>query len=494
MKTWLRTHFNLPKYMAAPLSVVPDPVREEDNLDECAGDIRVLYDRPSDHFCPNPSAQAKHELMERLGFDDMTLFPKLVNNVPFTEAPSPRMLSNGDEGPSSDVSRLRRTVLTTRHSDGTFSNRRDAAGILVSATSWTEDEDFELLFESLQSLDRALGRIPIKGDERASHPLMTGQEARAPPRVLVVITGKGPLKEYYEARFAALETDRLSRVAVRMPWLEPEDYPTMIACADLGLSLHTSTSGLDLPMKVLDMFGAGVPVAALSFPSLPELVRHGDNGYIFKSNDSAQRQELPTLHMTLRKLLVQAIAWRYGQVVEENDYLESPRAMDTHHRVESNNRLNVFAEDAEEAAEAAVAALTHGSSPSRLVAPRTPPRSPVMRLTPASRTPPTRIPPALIDMQADVALEAQDPDLRWDAQWERRMRPVIMNMVFNRLKGPSIMFATFRLAIFTAVWMALLYTIIIAHQSVFGVSLTASVYGLAPGANQNVAPGPGVDL
>ena len=67
------------------------------------------------------------------------------------------------------------------------------------------------------------------------------------PRLLILVTGKGPQREHYQRQMARL---RLQHVAFRTLWLEAQDYPLLLGSADLGISLHTSSSGLDLPMKV----------------------------------------------------------------------------------------------------------------------------------------------------------------------------------------------------------------------------------------------------
>ena len=67
------------------------------------------------------------------------------------------------------------------------------------------------------------------------------------PDLLVVVTGKGPARARYERLMAKA---RLRHVAFRTLWLEAADYPVLLGSADVGVSLHTSSSGLDLPMKV----------------------------------------------------------------------------------------------------------------------------------------------------------------------------------------------------------------------------------------------------
>ncbi|KAI9847575.1 MAG: mannosyltransferase [Sclerophora amabilis] len=135
--------------------------------------------------------------------------------------------------------------------------------LLVSSTSWTPDEDFSLLLD-------ALVRYSTIATERQ----------QSLPTILAVITGKGPQKEYYVSRISSLAKEqRLEKVTVITTWLSNADYAALLGSADLGVSLHKSSSGLDLPMKVVDMFGAGLPVVGWNgFEAWKELVKEGVNG------------------------------------------------------------------------------------------------------------------------------------------------------------------------------------------------------------------------
>ncbi len=101
------------------------------------------------------------------------------------------------------------------------------------------------------------------------------------PDIVILVTGDGARRAEFERRFAGLPA---RRIQLRARWLEPDDYPRVVGSADLGLCLHRSSSGLDIPMKVADLFGAGVPVCALDYGAcLAERVRHGENGLLFST-------------------------------------------------------------------------------------------------------------------------------------------------------------------------------------------------------------------
>lgn len=138
--------------------------------------------------------------------------------------------------------------------------RSTRPAIVVSSTSWTPDEDFGILLEAAKSVDKA-----------------AAQDPNIPP-IVIIITGKGAMKEEFEAK---VKRAGLVFVKIITAWLKSEDYPKVLGVADLGVSLHTSSSGLDLPMKVVDMFGCELPVLAHDFKCLGELVDEGKNGFRF---------------------------------------------------------------------------------------------------------------------------------------------------------------------------------------------------------------------
>ncbi|CAM1511314.1 Fc.00g088270.m01.CDS01 [Cosmosporella sp. VM-42] len=142
--------------------------------------------------------------------------------------------------------------------------------LIVSSTSWTADEDFGLLLDALVAY---------------ASPLQVAFE-ETPTPILAIITGKGPQKQHYLDKIKQLQDwGKLPNIRVLTAWLSTRDYASLLACADLGISLHKSSSGVDLPMKVVDMFGAGLPVAAYSaFESFGELVKEGQNGCGFETS------------------------------------------------------------------------------------------------------------------------------------------------------------------------------------------------------------------
>ncbi|KAL1150906.1 hypothetical protein V6Z11_A09G005700 [Gossypium hirsutum] len=156
--------------------------------------------------------------------------------------------------------------------------------LVVSSTSWTPDEDFEILLEAAVMYDRRVAALLDENDSADEGVLwkeISGGKQYLYPRLLFIITGKGPEKEKYEEKIKRLN---VKRVAFRTMWLSTEEDPLLLGSADLGVCRHTSSSGLDLPMKVVDMFGCGLPVCAVSYSSIDEPVKAEKNGLLFSSS------------------------------------------------------------------------------------------------------------------------------------------------------------------------------------------------------------------
>ncbi|XP_032669368.1 chitobiosyldiphosphodolichol beta-mannosyltransferase-like [Odontomachus brunneus] len=213
---------------------------QQDLKEKLGVKVCVLYDRPGEQFRPISLAE-KHEFLLKLA-EKYDAF----------------------KGPRKDS-----TILTECSSNGVHLSPK-RPGFIVSSTSWTEDEDFSILLNALQEYENACESNELNL-----------------PDLICAITGKGPLKDFY---IAIINLKNWRHVKVVTPWLENEDYPKILASADLGVCLHISSSGLDLPMKVLDMFGCCLPVCAYDFNCLSELVKNNENSLVFASENELAQQ------------------------------------------------------------------------------------------------------------------------------------------------------------------------------------------------------------
>ncbi|KAI9253736.1 hypothetical protein EDC94DRAFT_636553 [Helicostylum pulchrum] len=197
----------------------------EDNW-KVQGQVYTLKDRPQSDF-------------KRLTVDNIhrqfTFSLKVIENLVLET-------DNGKEFLGAYNDSQLGTLLTDADDEGILIWRQDRPKLIVSSTSWTEDEDFSVLLKSVE--------------------LYEAEAKPSDPKLLFVITGQGPLKKFYEGKIKQM---KLVKTRIVTAWLEISDYPLLLGSADLGVSLHTSSSGMDLPMKIVDMFGCGLPVCAINF-------------------------------------------------------------------------------------------------------------------------------------------------------------------------------------------------------------------------------------
>ena len=202
----------------------------------------VLYDRPPDIFRRAPiDLQLRHDLLRRIGLTDLQLFRGEASSIParvvarVDKVPATTRCGGEISAAASSIEDKDCTIQTMTHSSqdhdlyvvsGQIMRLRTLqegrAGVLISSTSWTEDEDFELLLDALLQVEAYLQQATVT---------LSGYS-----RLVVLITGKGPLRCFFEKRVQELTLQgRINQcVAVRTLWLSIEDYPQLLRCADLG--------------------------------------------------------------------------------------------------------------------------------------------------------------------------------------------------------------------------------------------------------------------
>jgi beta-1,4-mannosyltransferase len=97
------------------------------------------------------------------------------------------------------------TIITELIDDQVVQYRAHRPAVLVTSTSFTEDEDLGILLEAVQLYDADL--------------------TPDTPDLVIFITGKGPLQEFY---IKQVNTLKLKRVKIKMMWLKIEDYPKLL--------------------------------------------------------------------------------------------------------------------------------------------------------------------------------------------------------------------------------------------------------------------------
>ena len=90
--------------------------------------------------------------------------------------------------------------------------RAERTALVVSSTSWTADENFGLLVKALEIYNRVAS---------------AKSNGRGLPRILMVITGKGPLKDEFmdEIQQAQKNWGFVKCISV---WLDTADYPLLL--------------------------------------------------------------------------------------------------------------------------------------------------------------------------------------------------------------------------------------------------------------------------
>lgn len=102
-------------------------------------------------------------------------------------------------------------------SEGLLTLRSDRPALVITSTSWTPDEDFDMLLHALQVYEK-----------RAKQQRETSLNTKL-PKMLMIVTGKGPLRCEYMDKIAKLQMEEhWEFVRCVSLWVEAADYPLLL--------------------------------------------------------------------------------------------------------------------------------------------------------------------------------------------------------------------------------------------------------------------------
>ena len=95
--------------------------------------------------------------------------------------------------------------------------RPERPALVITSTSWTADEDFSLLLQALTIYEHRAREV----NARVDGPRL--------PKLLMIVTGRGDLRERYMREVEMLErAGQWEWVRCRSVWMSAADYPTLL--------------------------------------------------------------------------------------------------------------------------------------------------------------------------------------------------------------------------------------------------------------------------
>ena len=225
--------------------------------------IHVLYDKPTDMYYQELT-QHQQQHNDGLLYNELAKYFNIKPN-------------NNITNPSNEMKQLKGNNLW-----------------MISSTSWTKDEDLNMLLTDniLTTIDNKIQQTYGNNNDISIYLFVTGKD-------------EGGLKEIFIKGYNDIKNG-LKYIKVYPIWLNKyETYIHLLRYCDLGLCLHNSSSGLDLPMKVVDMFGVCIPVISINYDinkmnqlmswnndktAINELIIHNENGLIFNDSNELSSQ------------------------------------------------------------------------------------------------------------------------------------------------------------------------------------------------------------